>query len=66
MRYSAGRRIANHGGCHIEFPTFRFSGRAFPKLAHDVRASGAVVGRRCLALVVAVAVTVAVSSAQVV
>jgi len=39
------------------------SGRAYPQLAQIVRELCAVAGRRCLPLVVAVAVTVAVSSA---
>ena len=43
-----------------------FQAGHIPKSPDNVRASGAVVGRRCLPLVVAVAVTVAVSSAQVV
>ena len=43
-----------------------FQAGHIPKSPYNVRASGAVVGRRCLPLVVAVAVTVAVSSAQVV
>ena len=43
-----------------------FQAGHIPKSPYNVRASGAVAGRRRLPLVVAVAITVAVSSAQVV
>src|SRR5215468_6959355 len=42
------------------FPTFRFSGRAYPQLARIVRVLCAVTGRCCQRLAAAVAVTVAV------
>ena len=45
-------------------PTFPFSPRTYPQLVRIVRALCAVVGRCCLLLVAAVAVTVAVSRDQ--
>jgi hypothetical protein len=47
-----------------ELPTFRFSGRAYPKLALVVRALRAVAGRCWWPVAAAVAVTVAVSRVQ--
>ena len=45
----------------VELPTFRFSGRTYPQLARIVRGLCAAAGRCSSPLVVAVAVTVAVS-----
>jgi hypothetical protein len=58
--------IGSRAGRDAHSPTFRFSGRPLPKSSKYLRASRAVAGRCRLPLVAAVAVTVAVSSAQVV
>ena len=55
-------RVVVRGG--VELPTFRFSGRTYPQLVRIVRVLCAVAGCRCLPLVAAVAVTVAVSTAR--
>ena len=53
-------------GEHLKMESQIWGERRRGRRENNVRASGAIVGRRCLPLVVAVAVTVAVSSAQVV